>query len=498
MKRYQIILIGLWLVSSLLRPDSLPAQEPDDWTIPYRPALLPDFADEMADQVNAPRYQIDLILTVTPAQAVLDGHQVVTYTNRTTNTTLQEIVFRLYPNLRAYGGTLQVSHVTVGGTPAAPELDETRSILTIPLPTPLAPGNSATIEMDFKTTASAWKLFLYGQFSYLYDVLALPNAYPMLSVYEPGEGWWQATDYQQGDAVFSETAFYTVNIAAPADLVVAASGSEINTATSDDGVILTHTYVAPLMRDFALVASPHYVALKGQQDGVIITVYYDPERPQALVNAQTGLEIAQNSLHIFNTMYGRYPFAELDIVQTPNTIGGIEYPGLVVIADKLWDESGDIFEFMTVHEIAHQWSYSLVGSDQMLHPWIDEALAQYSVAVYIRELEGEWAYDAALDSFRSLYVSYLMLHDDQVIGLPTSAYSEDSYFYFVYQKGPLFYAALADTYGYETTLQMLQTYFAAYRYQIVEPGDMLSSFEETLGQDLDPLFQEWVGTFPVG
>ncbi len=33
---------------------------------------------------------------------------------------------------------------------------------------------------------------------------------------------------------------------------------------------------------------------------------------------------------------------------------------------------------VAVHETAHQWFYAMVGDSQALHPWLDEAFAQYA------------------------------------------------------------------------------------------------------------------------
>ena len=83
------------------------------------------------------------------------------------------------------------------------------------------------------------------QFSYLDGVLACPTP-AVLSVYEPGQGWWDETAHTQGDAVYGETGFYTVHVTAPDDLIPA-SGSEVDLVSNPDGT-LTHTYVAALMR----------------------------------------------------------------------------------------------------------------------------------------------------------------------------------------------------------------------------------------------------------
>jgi aminopeptidase N len=263
------------------------------------------------------------------------------------------------------------------------------------------------------------------------------------------------------------------------------------------------------MRDFALIASEKYVAIGGEQDGVIVNLYYDPDVPPptssaipdslvAAATARAGLQMTEDAVRIYDATFGRYPFTELDVVQTATTAGGIEYPGLFVVSSSIWDKDNDFYEWVIAHETAHQWWYSLVGNDQTLHPWMDEALAQYSVAIYIRDREGEAAYQDALDFYRSQYESYIESNPDQAIGEPVTAYPDNAYFFMIYEKGPLFFAALEDAYGHDAVIRMLQAYLAAYRYQIAEPDDMLASFESTLGQDLEPIFEDWIGAVPVG
>lgn len=486
-------------VAALLPGRIAVAQAPEgDPLARFSPALLPDFAGDMDAHADAPRYTIEMTLALDSSGATLDGRQQVRYTNRTPHT-LERIVFRLYPNLESYGGEMTVSRVTAAGAAAPADLDATGTVLSVPLAAPLAPGERATLTLDYALRVQAGHARLYKQFSYLDDVLALPNAYPVLSVYEPGDGWWEVADHTQGDAVYSETAFFEVTLRAPEDLIVAASGTEISVSAAGEG-LLEHRYVAPLMRDFTIVAAPHFVTRTGTVEGVTITLYYDPGRPNAEVNATAGLRAAQAAVHLFNSLFGAYPFAELDIVQTPTTAGGIEYPGLIVIGADAWDENGDRFIFVLVHEVAHQWWYSLVGNDQTLDPWMDEALAQYATALFIGAHEGGPSYSAAINSYETQYLRYLQLAVDldQPIGLPASDYEGNGYFYIVYQKGPLFFDALAQTYGLEATLDALRDYFAAYRYEIAEPVDMLHSFEASLDADLDAIFEDWVGEFPVG
>ncbi len=468
-----------------------------DWMADFRPAMLPAYQGDMMFYSTAPRYTISLGIAPGADETLISGQQTVTYTNRL-SVPLDTLVFRLYPNLDSYGGQMTVGEATVGGAAIKPTLDDTRTVLTVALPSPLPPGEHITLSIPFAITITNESRHLYGQFGVLDGILALPNAYPVLSVYEPGKGWWHETDHPQGDAVFSETAFYDVHVTAPADLILAASGSEIDLAVNDDGT-LTHRFVAPLMRDFSLAASTRYVTMTGEQDGVLIRLLYDPAPDGVQAATQHALEIARDALRIYSELYGPYPFAELDIAQTPNSAGGLEYPGLIDINGDVWAADTDYFTFLLVHEIAHQWWYSLMGNDQIRHPWIDEALAQYSVAQYILATEGEDAYAAALESFRMQYEAFAATEGDAPIGLPISAYPDQAtYWAFIYQKGPAFFALLDEQYGRDAVISALRALFAADRYGIATPDGVRSMFEQTLGADLDALFADWVGGFPVG
>ena len=65
---------------------------------------------------------------------------------------------------------------------------------------------------------------------------------------------------------------------------------------------------------------------------------------------------------------------------------GQEYDGLVFLATKFYNEYDDSARSnlvaIGVHEIAHQWWFGLVGNDQAMEPWLDEAMAVYSEAIF--------------------------------------------------------------------------------------------------------------------
>jgi aminopeptidase N len=241
------------------------------------------------------------------------------------------------------------------------------------------------------------------------------------------------------------------------------------------------------MRDFNLVLSPRFERLTQTVEGTVINSYYLPEDSDG---GERALRWVVDSFTFFSQRFAPYPFAEFDVVATPTTAGGIEYPGLIVMPISGYDEEGGFFQLATIHEVAHQWWYSLVGNDQQDEPWLDEALTQYSTALFYEVNEG-WE-EAGEEMFAPWYEGIKGTEWDGPIDLPVSEYEEITYGPLVYGKGPLFFHVLRQEVGDEAFFAILQVYFDTYRYQIASGPDFLAVAEQVSGQDLSALFQEWL------
>jgi aminopeptidase N len=188
-----------------------------------------------------------------------------------------------------------------------------------------------------------------------------------------------------------------------------------------------------------------------------------------------------------NRLVGPYPYPELDLVDAPEAFGGIEYPGLVYIGTvgTYW-----LIE-PTVHEVAHQWFYALVGNDQLIEPWMDEAAAMYAEVLYYEAAGKVGLATSLLDGFRSQVRDHP--RSNTPIGLPVEAYSSDwDYSTFVYLKGALFYEALRQRLGDDLFFDFLSDYFVAHRYGFAEAEDFQTAAEQACACQLDDLFNLWV------
>ena len=490
--------LGLLLMGCVLtvpRPAAVPTPTvsppltptPVDWADlnPYRRAMRPAFASDVDLYEQATRYAIDL--TVDIEALTLRGVQRVRVTSAEAEP-LSEIVFRLLPNTPGYGGSMAVRSVTVEGLRVEPDLRLDGSAVYVPLAAPLRPGETTELNLVFEGTIPTDPSAGYAQYGYIDGVLALPNAYPMIPVYDD-EGWNVELAPTYGDAAFTDTSLYLVRVTLPARMISAASGVEVDRQDNGDGTA-TVTYASGPMRDFALVASEAYRTVTHAVGEVLVTSYFfsGDEEGGELV-----LDYASRALEVYEETFGTYPFTELDVVETPTLAGGIEYPGLIVVAASLYGERGGFFELATVHEVAHQWWYSLVGNDQLDEPWLDESLTQYASLFYFEDRYGPQSAQRVLENTFEVPYRYIQEREqDMAVGLPVASYTEDLYGAVVYGKGPLFFHAVRQQVGDEAFFEILRTYYDEYRYGVAYPADWMAVAERVSGQELDALYAHWI------
>ena len=183
-------------------------------------------------------------------------------------------------------------------------------------------------------------------------------------------GWNLDPYYKVGDPFYSEVANYKVSITTPKEIIVAASGKIIS--EREDGDKKTYKIEGQLIRDFAWAASKDFVVKEKKVEDTIIKVY-SINNDSKLINES--LKIGENSIKIFNKIFGKYPYGWYSIVNTEFP-SGMEYPGIVFISNDYFHKYLiDILEKVIVHETAHQWWYGIVGNNQVDEAWLDEGLA---------------------------------------------------------------------------------------------------------------------------
>ena len=452
----------------------------------FQPGLSPSQQHVLASLSGAPIYHIDLIIAENLTQ--VDGRQQVRYTNQE-DVALEQVDFHLYPNI--LGGKLDVNSVSVDGGGVTPAFDLQNSVLIVPLQSPLKPGEHIIIQIDFSVTVPTDLERNYGVLAYADGVLALAHFYPAVAVFDQ-RGWAVEIPSEQGDVTFADASLFVVRVTAPSEIIVVASGQEIQANKAGKQQVL---YAIGPARDFYLAASPAYEVVSKNINGVTINSYAPPNKKDG---AQYVLDIAARALKVYGERYTPYPYSEFDIVSTPTLALGIEYPGMTAIADRLYDLNGAIsgtpvriyLKSTLAHEVGHQWFYNLVGSDQLGEPWLDESLTQFATLQYYGDSYGS---SAAAGFEQSLYERWARVDDAKIpIGLPVSAYQGKEYGAIVYGRGGLFFEELEKQIGQTGFDKFMKDYVQAYSWGIATSDGMEALAQKECGCDLMGLWMEWV------
>ncbi len=435
------------------------------------------------------RYDIDL--TVGVESLILAGKQTTVYTNNQDHA-FDELYFNLFPNSSRFAASMEVTSVAVGDVQEEPLYDNGGTVLRVPLPEPLAPGESVTVGLDFTARVPHVQKNYYLVFVMAQGVLSLGDWHPMVAVYDE-EGWNLAyPEGTIGEIVYSESAFYTVRLTLPQGLGldVIATGVEAERTSNGDGTETVVYYSGPV-RDFHLLLSDRYEVAGATVGDTIINSFYWPEHEAC---GKEALAFAEAALGLYDQLFGSYPFTELDLAEADLWPWAIEWPGLILVGEPLYsDPEEECGEWHVVHEVAHQWWYSVVGNDQVDHPWLDEALANYSTVLYYRLLRDADTAEAAFEEhIRGRYEAYVRAYGDGIVGGPTRHYTRASYYPLVYAKGALFLEALQELMGDDAFFDGLQSYYRGYKYGVARPEGFLQTMEGAHGGSLEEFYRRWV------
>lgn len=463
-------------------------------------ALVGGSSSTLAAQPDATLYGIDA--TLDPDQHIITGNQTVRLTN-TEDTPLNELYFRLYVNAPHYNeGGITVDAVQVNGSAVQTTLEVDDTALKIALPQPLAPGEQAEVAMDFTTTVPR-SGGGYGIFNEANGIFTLYNWHPELAVYEEG-GWLLNPVTEQGDPTNTDAANYEVVFAAPPDFTVITSGVDGEGPAGDADA----PRVAALARNFVVVASDRFERATQQAGETLVSSYY-------LSGSEAGgrkvLDTTVKSLEIFGEAFGPYPYTEMDVAQVDLGGGaaGMEATGLIMIGQDLYSAEGgnplgdlantipgaagaDALVFTTAHEVAHQWWYSVVGSDAYQQPWLDESLTNWSSAYYVDEAVDAEAGQLARDLFLAFGYRSMLPEGDQRLDQPVDQFSEQAYSGIVYGKGALMYDVLRQELGDAKFFEFLQRYYREQQFDRADSDEWLQTLNAVAGKDMTPFYQKWV------
>ncbi|HUH97258.1 MAG TPA: M1 family aminopeptidase [Anaerolineales bacterium] len=431
--------------------------------LPIRPSPTPAPADT--------RTQYTFYVNLRYSAHRLHADETIQYTN-TTGQTLSNVVLAVVPNLSS--DCFYLDSIAQDGR-ALSDYSLSGQRLTVNLSQQLLPDAITTFALSFDLSVPPRS----GEkpFGYLDNQLNLSDWYPFIVPYE--NGWVLHNSWPFGEWLVYDAADYDVNLKVddPTVRIAASAPEQANGAWMQ--------YRSQAARTFVLSASNLFQIDDTAVGSVKIYSYYFPGDENASGEV---LWMATQAIGLYEAKFAPYPHPTISIVET-DVPDGQEYDGLVFLSTSFYEKYNGTAksDLVTIgaHELAHQWWFGLVGSDQAEEPWLDESMAVYTEHIFYEynyPNYGNWWWN-----FRTYNFPPGGYVDGSIYDYPTFT----SYVSAVYMNGAEFLDALRTRVGDDAYFAFLKDYALRYAHQHVTADDFFATLRLHTSTNFSDIIQEY-------
>jgi hypothetical protein len=393
-------------------------------------------------------------------------------------------------------GGIDVTKLVIGGVDVTKEFKVDDTLGTVKLPAPVAPG--ATVDVDVEFTTKMPKVF--ARTGYHDDFLAVGQWFPKVGVWDcdggphghPATCRWRAHQHHLNSEFFADYGVYDVDVEVPKNWVVGASGVLVSEKTA--GERKTLTYHAEDVHDFVWTTSPKFKVSEDKFTDAVgdvrIRVLSQPGRD---ANVPRHIKATQDGLAELTRRFGPYPYSQITVVDVPEGAagaGGMEYPTLFFTEDMPVPPGVHFPEYVTIHELSHQYFYGLVGSDEVEEAWLDEGFTEAMSDWGVVRMFGREGGAIDYMGFRGSVDELEQLGFRGALGidpLATRAFDYESngtYGQTTYAKTTLALRTMEEYLGHEKFEAAMRHYYEKARFTHPRGEDFVRLFDEGAGEDL--------------
>lgn len=398
-----------------------------------------------------------------------------------------------------------------------------RTVARVMLPRPLMPGESVTLDIQFK--AQLPKIF--ARTGYVRDYFLVGQWFPKIAVYEPAgmrgrtTGGWNCHQFHGNSEFYADFGSYHVDINVPSNFVVGATGTRGRHHTLPNGTT-TYDFEQHNVHDFAWTASPRFVELRRKfvasrevtaaeyrvMGRLLDRPYQEMElrnvdvillmQPEHMPQVERHFKAAMHAIKWFGLSYGSYPFDTLTIVDPAagaEGSGGMEYPTFITAGTSPrmngWPFADvHLPEEVIVHEFGHQYFQGIIASNEFEEAWLDEGINSYATG---RVMERAFGRDATMISFLGWqvgerdYLRSAIAPDVKftAINQPSWMYPDEwSYDINSYVRPELTLRTIEHLAGTQTMARVMRTYAERWRFKHPSTQDFYAVANEVSGRDL--------------
>ncbi len=450
-----------------------------------------------ANKTNRADYYFDVELD--DKNRIIRGYADIVYKNFTQDT-LKDIVFHLYANLFRKDGDFlkrKIKSSWEGYTRIDSILEENerndsfrvdKTLGYLKLKNYILPYDSLKLRIYFENKVP----YPFLREGYSKGEYNISQWYPKVAVYKDGK--WAQFQASRESEFFNEYGDYYLKIRLPKKYFLFGTGDAIYPdedkkfldsllydeklkykMNTNDSLKIVELH-ALNVNDMAFILVNDFSYLKKEKNGITVEIAC---RKRNFKYYKELIEKVHGILDFYSNLYFPYPYSKITIVDgLLRAGGGMEYPQFIVMGPILSIDRKfrnivryEYLEDVISHEIAHQWFYLMIGSNEAMEPFLDEGFATYSQITYMENRYGEKNQltlfnRKVYDLFTTHYLNFLNLQKNKK-GVPINYSSfdtkKDNYTIF-YSKGYLIIKKIEDIVLKDSFKIYIKDFFKEYKF----------------------------------
>jgi aminopeptidase N len=217
--------------------------------------------------------------------------------------------------------------------------------------------------------------------------------------------------------------------------------------------------------------------------------------PENLDKARRQFAQSRGMLEAFRHYFGEYPFKKdgYKLIEAPYS--GMEHQSAVTYGNRFangylerdWTGVGisTKFDFIIIHESAHEWFGNSVTASDRSDMWIHEGWTTYLECLYVEYMYGRDDYLKYTNAYKSKVTNQRPVVAPRGVNATPPG---DQYF-----KGALFLHTLRSVVGDDKMWRsLLRDFYRTFKYRNIMTEDVVEFFNRRTGRNLTPVFNQYL------
>jgi aminopeptidase N len=445
---------------------------------PQQTSLTPTHADILRGEYGPYRANNDLLsyhldVRVDPEKKYLSGKNSIRFKMLKDGTRIQLDLH----------SALNVDKILLGATLLKYERDS--GAVFVDFPETLKTGREYTI--DFYYSGNPVETARFGGITFKKDT----SGHPWINTACEDIGasvWWPNKDQWR-----DEVENMQISVSIPNDLVDVSNGRFIGKTDLGDGYTRWDWQVNYPINSYDVSMNIGNYQHFADKLGDLTLDFY--ALPEDLEKAKTQFAQAKGMLEAYQHYFGEYPFIKdgYKLIEVPYS--GMEHQSAVTYGNHFangylerdWTGVGisPRFDFIIIHESAHEWFGNSITAEDRSDMWIHEAWATYLECLYV---EYRWGKEDGL-KYTNAYKTKVrnrepIITQRGINGTPP----QDEYF-----KGALFINTLRSIVNNDDRwFKLIHDFYQHFKYQNIMTEDVVAYFNQQTGMNLTPVFDQYL------